>query len=75
MFDKLSLKTIRIERGFEQRVIAKKLGITPATLCYYESGKRNIKQKHLDKLLKIYNVSYNDIFFKTKSTDSKKSTK
>ena len=38
----LQLKFARIRRGVEQQALARRLGISPALLSFYESGKRTI---------------------------------
>ena len=61
---KLTLKALRVNKELRLEDVANKLKINPSTLCLYELGKRKITQKNLDKLLKLYNCKYEDIFFK-----------
>ncbi|MCL2621471.1 MAG: helix-turn-helix domain-containing protein [Firmicutes bacterium] len=51
------LKEIRIDKGFTQTDIAKKLNMSPNGYCNYENGVRDVPTKVLIKLAQIYNVT------------------
>ena len=61
---KLTLKAWRVLREMEQKDVAKKLHITPGALSLYESGKRPMRQNTLDKIMKLYDCTYEQIAFK-----------
>ena len=58
-----TLRAIRTNSNKTQREVAKDLGIRVETLANYEKGKSFPNIKTLDKLLKYYNVKYDDIKF------------
>ncbi|WP_103110664.1 helix-turn-helix domain-containing protein [Brevibacillus reuszeri] len=41
------IKSIRIEKGITARFVAKKVGISPSTLCKYEKNSRAIRAELL----------------------------
>ncbi|QTL96520.1 helix-turn-helix domain-containing protein [Iocasia frigidifontis] len=51
------LRQLREENNMTQKEVADKLGITRAAVGLYEQGKRNIDNKTLISLAKIFNVS------------------
>lgn len=56
------LRDLRLESGLSQKDLAKAIGITPANISYYESGKAQPRAETIDKLAKFFNVE-NSIFF------------
>jgi len=59
------LRKLREENNMTQKEIADKLGITRAAVGLYEQGKRNIDNKTLINLTKIFNVSADYLLGKT----------
>lgn len=47
----------RIKRNMSKRKLAKLIGCTERAVEYWESGERNISLKHLDKILKAFNMT------------------
>jgi Predicted transcriptional regulators len=47
----------RTKRNMTKPKLAKLVGCTTRAIEYWESGKRNISLKHLDKILKVFNIS------------------
>ena len=60
---KMTLKTAREINGFSQSAAAKQLGISQDTLSNYEKGKSYPNIQILNKIEKIYGVSYNQLIF------------
>ena len=58
-----TLRARRTNSNKTQSEVAKDLGIRVETLANYEKGKSFPNIKTLDKLLKYYNVKYDDIKF------------
>jgi transcriptional regulator with XRE-family HTH domain len=58
-----TLRAIRANLNKTQSEVAKDLGIRVETLANYEKGKSSPNIKTLDKLLRYYNVKYDDIKF------------
>ena len=58
-----TLRAIRTNSNKTQSEVAKDLGIRVETLANYEKGKSFPNIKTLDKLLKYYNVKYDDSKF------------
>jgi len=57
----LKLKEIRKARGLKQGDIAKALGVTQATVSFYEQGKREPDLKTLRKLATALNVTIDEL--------------
>lgn len=53
----LMIGTERTKRNMTQDELAKKIGCTKRALQYWESGERNINLKHLNKILKTFNMT------------------
>lgn len=60
---KISLAAARVNSGIKQSEAAKKIGVMPQTLRNWEKGKTFPKPAQLEKLCKLYGVTWNDIFF------------
>lgn len=58
-----SLKAIRINLGLTLEEAAKKIGISKDTLYNYEHFKTSPKNNVVEKIMDVYNVSYNEIRF------------
>lgn len=57
-----SLAEIRIEKGFTQEDMAHILGVTVPSYHYYETGKRKIPLKIVEKLCLSLEISREDFF-------------
>ena len=55
------LKHFRTTSGLTQQQVADVLGLDRATYAYYESGKTTPDIKSVNKLLKIFNISYYEL--------------
>ncbi len=60
---RITLEAARVNAGFTQKMAAEKANISEYTLSNYERGRTSPGAKTLAKLLKIYQVSYDDIIF------------
>lgn len=58
-----TLKALRVNKGWDQRTAATKLGITPETLSKWENGKTYPNVKQITMLEDLYSVNYSDIIF------------
>lgn len=58
------LKKIRILKGLRQSDVADKINVSPQSIGYYESGKRNPSVKILSKLSTLYGVPLDDLIEK-----------
>lgn len=47
----------RIKRNMTKPTLAELVGCTTRAVEYWESGERNISLEHLDKILKIFNMT------------------
>ena len=54
------LRARREQAGMSQRVLAGRLGVTPASVCYYESGKRMPSMATLMKIKNVLEFSIRD---------------
>ena len=61
--NKINLKEIRKRKGYTQKELASKLGISDSTLAHYESGIRKIS---LEMFLKLLSVCHFEIQIKEK---------
>ena len=61
--NKINLKEIRKRKGYTQKELASKLGISDSTLAHYESGIRKIS---LEMFLKLLSVCHFEIEIKEK---------
>lgn len=59
----LTLKAIRINKGFSQEEAARKLGISRDTLSNWERGETYPNIPQLKNIEKVYEVSYDSINF------------
>ena len=51
------LKSLRLQFGFSQKQVAKKLGVSPSIISGYETGERTPSTENLLALSYLYNVS------------------
>lgn len=65
----ITLKAARVNRGLTQKQAAKMLGITDKTLFNYEMGVSFPDVPMIDKILKLYNLKYDDINFLPRNDD------
>lgn len=71
----ISLAAARVNAEMTQDDVAKKMGLTRATIIAWEKGKKILKIWELDALCKIYGVTREDIFLPYDSTKSKQNEK
>ena len=55
------IKSLRLERGFSQLEIAKKLGISRSSYLAFEQGKRELALAEASEIAKIFQISLEDI--------------
>jgi DNA-binding XRE family transcriptional regulator len=65
---KLTLKALRANKKWTQADAAKAIGINEATWANYEKGKTYPDVPIINKIEKVFNVSYSDILFLPQST-------
>ena len=51
------LKTLRTERNIGQNLLSKELGLSNASISYWETGKQEPSAQAIFKLAKYFNVS------------------
>lgn len=56
------LKAKRIELGYTQKELAKKIDMSFSTYVLKENGKTEFKMREISKILKVLNCKYEDIF-------------
>lgn len=66
---RLSLKALRINSNLTQLEASKKLGISEGTLNNYENYKSFPDIPTVEKILKLYEVTYDDIIFLPQNYD------
>ena len=57
----ITLKSARVNAGYNQKEVAKILKVSHQTLGYWENGKTSIDVNNLKKLLELYNVKIENI--------------
>ena len=57
------LKMYRVGNNLNQGDVAKALGIARGTYCLKEQGKIDFTQTEINKILKLLNMKYEEIFF------------
>lgn len=60
---KLTLKALRVNRGWSQKEAAKNIGVSDLTLRRYEQGKSFPNAKIIGRIESAYGVSYDNINF------------
>jgi DNA-binding XRE family transcriptional regulator len=65
MSGKITLKAARVNAGLTQKELAEKIGKSETTIVKWENDQtgKKISIENLEKLCKILNISFNDIFF------------
>lgn len=65
MSGKITLKAARVNAGLTQKELAKKIGKSETTIVKWENDQtgKKISIENLEKLCKILNIGFNDIFF------------
>ena len=63
----ITLKAARANKGLTQSQAAKELGISKATLSLYERGFSFPRDRVIKKMIKLYEVNYDEIIFFTHS--------
>ena len=59
----ITLKAARVNKGLTQTEAAKLLGVSETTLMGWEKQKRMPRADDIQKLLKLYEVKYEDVIF------------
>ena len=62
--NKIKLSAARVNAGYSQKEAAKLLNVSNQTLCKWECGKSFPRQPMIEKICKLYSVSYDAIDFK-----------
>ena len=62
------LRGKRVEYGYSQQDLAKKLEISTNAYNLKETGKREFRMSEINLLLELFNCTYEDIFLYQKST-------
>lgn len=65
MSGKITLKAARVNAGLTQKELAEKIGKSETTIVKWENDQtgKKISIENLEKLCKILNIGFNDIFF------------
>lgn len=65
MSGKITLKAARVNAGLTQKELAEKVGKSETTIVKWENDQtgKKISIENLEKLCKILNIGFNDIFF------------
>lgn len=66
---KISLKACRINKNLTLEESAEALGVSSATLSAWENGYYLPNLKHVEKILNLYDVDYDDVNFFVKESD------
>lgn len=62
--EKISLRAARINANLPQKVAAKELGVSNKTLSNWENYKTFPKQPMIEKMCKLYGVTYDSLNFR-----------
>lgn len=62
---KMTLRAIRTNFGLTQGEAAQLIGVSESTWFNYEQCKSSPNQKYLEKIQKVFGISYDDIIFQT----------
>ncbi len=69
------LKKIMFEKGFTQKDLAEKLGVSQAFISSWQVGKRNPKLSSMKKISKALNIPVDYFFESSDETNDKKNIK
>lgn len=64
MGQKLNIKALREEKGWSQRELSKKVGVSPAAVCFWENGTTLPTARMLMLLCAAFDCALNDLFTK-----------
>lgn len=64
MGQKLNIKALREEKGWSQRELSKKVGVSPAAVCFWENGTTLPTARMLILLAAAFDCALNDLFTK-----------
>lgn len=67
-----NLKKLRRERKLSQQQVADVIGLDRSTYAYYEMGKSMPNFDTMDRILKIFDINYYDLFSSVNDTDKLK---
>jgi len=56
-----TIKRLRLEKGWRQDDLARKLGVTPKTISFYELGERRPSRNSLIKLAQIFGITIDEL--------------
>ena len=59
----MTLKALRVNKDYTQKVAAKKMGISQKTLSNWENGISFPNQKQIETICSVYGTSYDYINF------------
>jgi len=54
-------KRLRLEKGWTQDELSRKLGVTPKTISFYELGERRPSRNSLIKLAQIFGITIDEL--------------
>lgn len=60
---KITLKAARVNAGYDQKTAAKLLGVSNTTLGNWENGISFPKADQIEKICKLYGVTYDQLNF------------
>lgn len=60
---KLTLKGARANVGLSQKQAANELEVSNKTLCSWENGRSMPNVRQIEKICRLYKVSYDDLIF------------
>lgn len=55
------LRTLRLQNGLSQKVVAQQLSVDTSTISYYENGKRSVPADILKRITRIYGTTVDEI--------------
>lgn len=61
--DKMTLKALRINKDYTQKVAAEKMGVSQKTLSNWENGVTFPNQQQIETICNVYGTSYDHINF------------
>lgn len=56
------LKKLRVEKDMSQNDVATRIGVTAATICRYESGKRKLPLEIAKKLAEVFEIPWQQLY-------------
>ena len=60
---RMSLKAARVNAGLTQKEVADSLGVSNKTVCSWEKGNTFPSVCYIDKLCKLFGISYDEVNF------------